>query len=253
MIREFWWRNWHVNRWRNWRRLRAWKRLQRNEIEASVERLARASSAVAEASQHISQAQKTLGFAIQVAPPDPYLHRQLARSQRQLQDVIWGNPLNVMARLWHFQRQAGFALSPDWYDSVIETAEVEVAEALNPSDAEEKSELTPDEKVFAVVATDQEAIRAACGWKPGEDTLVERRAELEPEPDNRHDPDAIRVKIGGQRVGYLSPEDAKELRPFITASIQKLGTALCSAHIFGRSGETDNPRQAYLLVYISRD
>lgn len=34
------------------------------------------------------------------------------------------------------------------------------------------------------------------------------RAQLVPDPDNRFDPDAVKVQIAGQQVGYLSRDDA---------------------------------------------
>ena len=99
----------------------------------------------------------------------------------------------------------------------------------------------------------QPAIRAACGWKPGEDTLFECMAELVPDPRNPHDKDAIMVKIDGRQVGYLSRRDARELGPAIAEGIRQQGTGMCHAVIAGHAdGETDN-LGVFLHLAISRD
>lgn len=99
----------------------------------------------------------------------------------------------------------------------------------------------------------QPAIRAACGWKPDEDTLFECMAELVPEPTNPHDENAIMVKIDGRQVGYLSREDARELGPAIAAGIRQQGTGMCRAVIAGHAdGDTDN-LGVFLHLRVSRD
>jgi len=99
----------------------------------------------------------------------------------------------------------------------------------------------------------QPAIRAACGWKPGEDTLFECMAELVPEPTNPYDENAIMVKIDDRQVGHLSRQDAKELGPAIAEGIEHQGTGICHAVIAGHAdGETDN-LGVFLHLRISRD
>ena len=99
----------------------------------------------------------------------------------------------------------------------------------------------------------QPAIRAACDWKPAEDTLFECMAELVPEPTNPHDENAIMVKIGGRQVGYLSREDAEELGPAIANGITQQGTGMCHAVIAGHAdGDTDN-LGVFLHLRVSRE
>lgn len=87
----------------------------------------------------------------------------------------------------------------------------------------------------------QPAIRTACNWKKGKDTLFECTAELVPEPTNKYDQNAVMVQIDGQCVGYLSRQDAKTLGPHIAECIREQGTGLCRAVIAGHAdGDTDN-------------
>ncbi|HUB99016.1 MAG TPA: HIRAN domain-containing protein [Solirubrobacterales bacterium] len=87
----------------------------------------------------------------------------------------------------------------------------------------------------------QDAIRAACGGKPGEDVGFDCIAELVPEPTNKHDSNAIMVQIDGRCVGYLSRSDARTYGPAIIDGIQQQGTGICRAYIAGRAnGETTN-------------
>ena len=105
-----------------------------------------------------------------------------------------------------------------------------------------KANVTSEQRVNVVGESNyQPAIRAACGWKPGQDTRFECFAELVPEPTNPHDPNAVMVRIDGQRVGYLSRQDAKELGPVIVAGIKTHGSGMCRAFIAGRAdGDTTN-------------
>lgn len=87
----------------------------------------------------------------------------------------------------------------------------------------------------------QPAIRAACYWKPGTDTLFHCTAELVPEPTNPYDRNAIKVTIDGVCVGHLSRQDAVTLGPAIRAAIKRQGSGACRAVIAGRAnGDTDN-------------
>jgi len=87
----------------------------------------------------------------------------------------------------------------------------------------------------------QPAIRAACNWKPGTDTLFYCTAELVPEPTNPYDRNAIKVTINGVCVGHLSRQDAVTLGPAIRAAIKHQGSGVCRAVIAGHAnGDTDN-------------
>jgi hypothetical protein len=87
----------------------------------------------------------------------------------------------------------------------------------------------------------QPAIRAACNWKPGADTLFHCMAELVPEPTNPYDRNAIKVTIDGACVGHLSRQDAMTLRPAVREAIKRQGSGICRAVIAGRANsDTDN-------------
>lgn len=87
----------------------------------------------------------------------------------------------------------------------------------------------------------QSAIRAACDWKPGADTLFHCMAELIPEPTNPYDRNAIKVTIDGACVGHLSRQDAVTLGPAVRKAIKHQGSGMCRAVIAGRANsDTDN-------------
>ncbi len=87
----------------------------------------------------------------------------------------------------------------------------------------------------------QSAIRAACDWKRGTDTLFHCVAELVPEPTNPYDPNAIKVTINGACVGYLPRQDAAKLGPAIREAIKLQGSGACRAVIAGHANSaTDN-------------
>jgi hypothetical protein len=87
----------------------------------------------------------------------------------------------------------------------------------------------------------QPAIRTACNWKPGADTLFDCMAELVPEPTNPYDRNAIKVTIDGACVGHLSRQDAVTLGPAIRETIKRQGSGMCRAVIAGRANsDTDN-------------
>ncbi|WP_144792231.1 hypothetical protein [Kocuria palustris] len=65
-------------------------------------------------------------------------------------------------------------------------------------------------------------------------------ARLVPEPDNPQDPTAITVRIDGQRVGHLSPQDAERYWPAITRVVASGYDAVATAHLRARSVETDD-------------
>jgi hypothetical protein len=56
------------------------------------------------------------------------------------------------------------------------------------------------------------------GWTK-EGANLETEAVLVPEPDNRYDPNAVGVWIGGMQVGHLSRHSAEVLQPCILKAI----------------------------------
>jgi hypothetical protein len=89
----------------------------------------------------------------------------------------------------------------------------------------------------------QPAIARACGSTKWEDVHCEITAAVVPEPGNEHDPNAVAIFIGGEKVGYLSRGDALDYQPAIKA-LRAAGyeAGVCRGCIAGRGpgGETMN-------------
>jgi hypothetical protein len=80
---------------------------------------------------------------------------------------------------------------------------------------------------------------AAGGQKGPQGVWIEKPAELRPEPDNPHDPNAIMVLIDGHHVGYLPAKSVQQSRPLIDRAIADHGVATCPAVI--NKGWSDEP------------
>lgn len=102
-----------------------------------------------------------------------------------------------------------------------------------------------DEIVRAVgVSHHQEALRrlsgvAAAGAGPVRHDV---EATLVPEPANPHDPNAVRVEVEGEFVGYLSRDDALRYGPALLRLAGHGELLVCDAVISrrGEGGETTN-------------
>lgn len=84
----------------------------------------------------------------------------------------------------------------------------------------------------------QEALRELTGAGPDEEVRQDAEAVLVPEPDNPHDPNAVRVEIDGHLVGYLPRAEAVAYGPTIRAVEARGRSAACEATIAGRGGAT---------------
>jgi hypothetical protein len=88
----------------------------------------------------------------------------------------------------------------------------------------------------------QEAIWAAAGVEnTGEPGGVETTAELVPEPENPHDPRAVKVVIGGRHVGDLSRRHARRYRREIRAARASGNAVKLGAWIGGLGERSENP------------
>lgn len=76
----------------------------------------------------------------------------------------------------------------------------------------------------------QDALRKAAGKQTGQGPVL-TRARLVLEDNNRHDRNAVRVEIGGRRVGYIPAEHA----PGFRAVAREMGwkDVECPAKIYG--------------------
>jgi hypothetical protein len=83
----------------------------------------------------------------------------------------------------------------------------------------------------------------------GSQVAVECIAELVPEPENPHDPNAIKVEVKGQCVGYLSRGVArrygKRVREMRTAG----QPTICDAFIGGLVEGSENPNLGITLKF----
>ena len=79
----------------------------------------------------------------------------------------------------------------------------------------------------------QEALDAICGGKCEDGHDRECHAVLKPEPENRHDKNAVAVVIEGSTVAYLDRETAVEFHKGMRALGAGGGAASCAAIING--------------------
>lgn len=56
------------------------------------------------------------------------------------------------------------------------------------------------------------------------------QATLHPEPDNRYDPDAVRVAIDGQTVGYVSADEAPGFAECVVWHLEQMGMPPVGPH-----------------------
>jgi hypothetical protein len=78
------------------------------------------------------------------------------------------------------------------------------------------------------------AIRKALGNHTGRDWVeVTTVAQLVPEPNNRHDPNAVQVLINGDVVGYLPREDAARYAPVLSGLVASGWLPQVSAQLRG--------------------
>jgi hypothetical protein len=76
----------------------------------------------------------------------------------------------------------------------------------------------------------QEALRAIAG--DGE-VRMDTEAHLIPEPENEYDPNAVRVEIGGHKVGYLPRDLAPAWGPRLAELASRKRVGGCEATIVG--------------------
>jgi len=100
-----------------------------------------------------------------------------------------------------------------------------------------------DERVrVAGVSHYQEELLALVGETGAGRVRHQSSATLEPEPDNPHDPEAVKVLLEGRHVGYMSREDARRYGPAVRLLREHDRVRACDAFIGGRGPDatTDN-------------
>src|SRR6476469_1220661 len=97
-----------------------------------------------------------------------------------------------------------------------------------------------DEMVrVAGVSHYQPALLDASGAAPGDEVRFDCRAELVPEPDNPHDPNAVAVRIDGRPVGYLPRDEALRWQSVIAPLAEVGEPAYVDARIAGRGRDSE--------------
>ena len=76
-----------------------------------------------------------------------------------------------------------------------------------------------------------EAVAGGRTWAGPRHRLVS--AALESEPANPHDPDAVRVRVGGETVGYLPRDDTPRFRALVTGLAARHDAAIARARLTG--------------------
>jgi hypothetical protein len=93
----------------------------------------------------------------------------------------------------------------------------------------------PDEVVRVVgVSHYQQALDEIVGERGEARVRQAVKAALEPEPENPHDPNAVKVLVDERHVGYLSREDAERYGPAIRMLRDSDRVLVCDAVIGGR-------------------
>lgn len=78
-----------------------------------------------------------------------------------------------------------------------------------------------------------DAIRAALPALSQGRAEVRVTAELVPEPQNRHDPNAVRVQVGSRCVGYLARDVARQYSPLFQRLLARGLAPVTSARVYG--------------------
>jgi hypothetical protein len=81
----------------------------------------------------------------------------------------------------------------------------------------------------------QDALRELAPWDGRDDLRHEALATLVPEPDNPHDPNAVRVEIAGRLVGYLPRAAAESYGSLLAVYTRKGRPVTCDAMIAARA------------------
>lgn len=79
----------------------------------------------------------------------------------------------------------------------------------------------------------QAALEAACGGRQRDGVEHACTATLRAEPANPYDPNAIRVEVGGELVGYLPRAAAKAFKPVAERLARSGQVGTCAAMIVG--------------------
>jgi membrane protein YdbS with pleckstrin-like domain len=79
----------------------------------------------------------------------------------------------------------------------------------------------------------RDSFEAICGPRCEDGYTVQVKAEIEPEPDNPYDRNAVRVTVGGRTVGYLARPDAQTWRSAQALGLLPNGPVRAMAQIRG--------------------
>jgi hypothetical protein len=75
----------------------------------------------------------------------------------------------------------------------------------------------------------EKALRKLAGHGTGERDII---ATLQPDPGNRYDPNAVKVLIDGEQVGFLPKEDAPDYGPLLSEVARRGGTAAAAGRLW---------------------
>jgi hypothetical protein len=99
----------------------------------------------------------------------------------------------------------------------------------------------------------QEVLWRIVGGRRSDRVRYETLAVLMPEPDNPSDPDAIKILIAGNHVGYLSREDAAAYRPGLLRLMDKSVNQLVGLQASIVGGGQQQDRLGFLGVFLDHD
>jgi hypothetical protein len=112
-----------------------------------------------------------------------------------------------------------------------------------------RQRLSFDDEIVRTVGVShyQGALRRIAGAAGAGPVRREVDAALVPEPTNPHDPNAVRVEIDGELVGYLSREDAVRYGPAVQRLREHGRLLVSSAVISGRGEGSETPNLGLFL------
>jgi len=99
----------------------------------------------------------------------------------------------------------------------------------------------------------QRALKSITRWKPGDGKITrDIVAVLVPEPDNKHDKNAIAVRIDGKKVGHLSRQNAVRYGPGLRRLMAERGGPIALRGVISGGGRFSG-RQGDLGVFLTHN
>lgn len=142
-----------------------------------------------------------------------------------------------------------------WISRSVGTHPTKTKPSARRAITKDEDEVSYDEVEVVGESQYQDALWKIVGGKPrGEDRPTWRgQATLLPEPSNRHDRNAVCVKIGGKTVGYLDRDTAADLQPALIRLRKRTGKDFAAPCYVKGGFRRDDGSRASLGVVLEFD